>query len=198
MEITPSLRGSLGELYYKEGCDQKGWAYVSLENIYVNRNTALFKENNVIVFKKGFHRISVKIPDKYIDEIKRLSEPTNKAAERPSFVFDFLACKVGQRHGYDGIVVADKPRQLCWAEIKTGGGDFTDNQMAALDRIGLPLAVFYIEDVLAPPTRIEVEWDIMTGKEWTTDFEEGDEGNEENGDDSDLQSDTYDRDSGYR
>ncbi len=32
--ITNKLRGSLGEIYYKEFCDQRGWAYTSLENIY--------------------------------------------------------------------------------------------------------------------------------------------------------------------
>src|SRR4029079_4311107 len=33
LEITSSLKRALGELYYKEGCDQKGWAYISLDNI---------------------------------------------------------------------------------------------------------------------------------------------------------------------
>jgi hypothetical protein len=31
--ITEFLKGALGELYYKEGCDQKSWAYISLKSI---------------------------------------------------------------------------------------------------------------------------------------------------------------------
>ena len=37
--ITKALKGSLGELYYKEFCDQRGWAYISLENIYNTRDS---------------------------------------------------------------------------------------------------------------------------------------------------------------
>ena len=33
---TPSLIGSLSEVYYKEYCEQHGWAYISLEQIHDN------------------------------------------------------------------------------------------------------------------------------------------------------------------
>ncbi len=45
LEITPSLRAALSELYLKEGCDQNGGAYVSLENIHNSKD-------NLLVFSK--------------------------------------------------------------------------------------------------------------------------------------------------
>lgn len=163
LAITKSLRGSLGELYYKEDCDQKGWAYVSLEDIQ-------FKDNT-LVFKKGFHRIHVRIHEQIVREIKEISKPTNQSKENPSFVFDYLACKVGQKDRYDGVIVAS-PLALCWVEVKTGKSAFSDSQIEAMERIKLPLAVFYIRDVLAPPRKIEIEWDIRSGQEWLDELDD--------------------------
>lgn len=182
LDITNSLKGALGELYYKEGCDQRGWGYISLENINnAARSSVSFKDNHVLVFKKGFHRIPVKISIDLIREIMDTSKPTNNSEENPSFVFDFLACKVGQRGTYSGIVNADAS-SLCWVEIKTGGGGLSDNQVAALGKIMLKLAIFYIEDVLAPPTRIEIEWDIRTGKDWLNSLDEFEDGEDDSND----------------
>jgi len=33
IRITPRLTGTLSEAYFKEFCDQHGWAYLSLEQI---------------------------------------------------------------------------------------------------------------------------------------------------------------------
>jgi hypothetical protein len=84
--ITNKLRGSLGEIYYKEFCDQRGWAYTSLENIYQSMNP-----DWKFIFKKGFHRINITIPPNIRDEVIWLIKPTNKSYTSPSFVFDFLA-----------------------------------------------------------------------------------------------------------
>lgn len=166
MDVTKALKGALGELYYKEGCDQKGWAYTSLENIH----NSTFKDN-VLAFKKGFHRISIKIHEQLVSEIKEISKPTNGSRENPSFVFDFLACRVSPREKYEGILVAN-PTALCWIEVKTGKSGFSNNQIDALERIKIPLAIFYIEDVLAPPRKIEIEWDIRTGDEWLDELDD--------------------------
>lgn len=163
LDITNALKGALGELYYKEGCDQKGWAYLSVENI--NNGS----DDGIYVFKKGFHRIRVRIPESLNQELELVSHPTNESVTNPSFVFDFLACRAGTRERYDGII--ENP-QLCWAEIKTGKGDFSQNQVDILSLIELPLAVFHIEDVLVPPQDIEISWDIKSGKEWLKDLEE--------------------------
>lgn len=162
LDITNTLKGSLGELYYKEGCDQKGWAYLSVENI--NKGS----EDGIFVFKKGFHRIKVRIPKSLHNELELVSHPTNESEENPSFVFDFLACKVGTKEKYDTII--ENPQQLCWAEVKTGKSNFSKNQIEMLSMIKLPLAVFHIENILVSPQRMEISWDIRTGKEWFEDL----------------------------
>lgn len=90
LEITPRLVGSLGEVYYKEYCEQfGGWAYVSLEQIHKNG----FK-NGHLEFKLGFQRFHIKIPAEIINEISDISKPRYIQPNNPSFVFDFLACKI--------------------------------------------------------------------------------------------------------
>ena len=96
--ITNRLKGSLGEIYYKEFCDQRGWAFTRLENIYSSMNPEW-----IFTFKKGFHRIKVKIPKEIRNEISWLVKPTNNSVTSPSFVFDFLACKVGKSKNYSGV-----------------------------------------------------------------------------------------------
>ena len=86
LTVTPELRGSLGECYYKEYCAQKDWAYTSLEQIYKNG----FRDGR-LEFKFGFQRILVRIPEVLRSEIAMLAKPSNGDELNPSFVFDFLA-----------------------------------------------------------------------------------------------------------
>jgi len=161
--ITNKLRGSLGEIYYKEYCDQKGWAYTSLENIYSSMNP-----DWIFTFKKGFHRIKVQIQKEIRDEISLLVKPTNNSVSSPSFVFDFLACKVGTSKEYSGVWKSD---YFAWVESKTGAGIFSSSQVNAMSKIKLPLAIFHINDVLAEPEAIEMYSDIKYGKEWLKELE---------------------------
>ena len=156
LEITPPLKAALGELYYNEGCDQNGWAYVSLENIYNSKD-------NVLAFSKGARKISIRLMDGIMPEVKETSRPVEGG-----FVFDYLACKVGQgKHG--GTMLAN-PTALCW--VKIGKGAFSEGQIEALGRIKIPLAVFRIKDVLAPPAEIEIKWEIKSGKEWLDELDD--------------------------
>ena len=155
--ITNKLKGSLGELYYKEFCDQRGWAYISLESLHDTLN-----EKWVFTFKKGFNRIQIKIPENIRPEIKSIAHPTN-SKEQPSFVFDFLACKVGTLKKYRPV---NGPAEFCWAEIKTGDAVLSENQIDAMSKIQLPLAIFQIDKVLAPPFKIDLSYYMKSGKEW--------------------------------
>ena len=161
--ITNKLKGSLGEIYYKEYCDQKGWAYTSLENIYSSMNP-----DWIFTFKKGFHRIKVQIPQEIRKEISSLVKPTNNSESSPSFVFDFLACKVGQSKDYSGVWSSDF---FAWVESKTGAGIFSSSQASAMSKITLSLAIFHIDDVLEPPEDIDMDCDIKSGKEWLQELE---------------------------
>lgn len=159
LETTPSMKAALGDLYYREGCDQNGWAYVSLRDIDTGKD-------GLLVFTKGSHRINVRVPAQLAAEIKETCRPA-----KTGFVFDYLACKVGQKERYDNPVVAS-PLGLCWVKIKTGGGRFSDAQVDALGRIKIPLALFYVRDVLAPPRQVEVKWDTKTGGEWLDELDD--------------------------
>jgi hypothetical protein len=156
LEITPSLKSALGELYYKEGCDQKGWAYTSLKDINI--------KGNILIFNKGAHRISIKLMDKIIPEIKDISRSVDG-----NFLFDYLACKVGQHGKYDDGMLAN-PAALCW--VKIGKGIFSNDQIDALGRIKLPLAIFLIRNLLAAPAKVEMKWDIRSGGEWLDELDD--------------------------
>ncbi len=92
-----------------------------------------------------------------------MAEPTNESSKNPSFVYDYLACKLGNLEDFPDIVANP---YLCWVEIKTGGSYLSDSQDLMLNVIKLPLAIFYIEDVVVHPKQIDIEYDIKTGKEW--------------------------------
>ncbi|MEW6604423.1 MAG: hypothetical protein AB1351_07000 [Thermoproteota archaeon] len=156
LELTPSLKAALTELYYKEGCDQQGWAYVPLREINLR--------DNILVFNKGPHKISIRLMDKIVPEIKEISRPISG-----NLVFDYLTCKVGQQKKYEGAMLAN-PTALCW--VKIGKGAFSGEQIDALGRIKLPLAVFLIRNVLVQPANIEMKWDIKTGEEWLDELDD--------------------------
>ncbi len=160
--ITNKLKGSLGEIYYKEFCDQRGWAYISLENIYENMNP-----DWIFIFKKGFHRIKIKIPEIIHDEINWMIKPTNSSQTSPSFVFDFLACKVGTYKEYSKIQTSEF---FTWVESKTGNAIFSGSQIKAMSKIKMPLAIFHVNDVLEKPELIHMNCDIKEGKEWLQDL----------------------------
>jgi hypothetical protein len=157
LEITPSLKASLGTLYFKASLDQKGWAYVSLRDI-----STAEPEGNIIVFEKGARRISVKVPGQVMREIAVLA-----ASSAGRSVFDYLACKVGERH--EGVIVAN-PLGLCW--VKVGKGAFSNSQIDALEKTRLQVAVFAIRDVLASPGKVQVRLDVRTAREWLDELDD--------------------------
>jgi hypothetical protein len=163
LQATNSLKGALAGLYYKEGCDQNGWAYISLEDIHNN------KDAGILVFRKGAHKISVKIMQSIVHEIKEISRPAGSSG----FLFDYLAFKVGQKdhYGSSNSIVAN-PVALCWVKAGGGGGGFSSGQVEALGKVKLQVAVFRIRDVLAPPRQVEIRLDIKSGEEWLDELDE--------------------------
>jgi hypothetical protein len=160
--ITNKLRGALGEIYYKEFCDQEGWAYTSLENIYESMNPEW-----TFTFKKGFDRIKITIPEKIREEVKMLIKPTNRSKTSPSFVFDFLACNVKKYREYSKV---NSDVFFTWVESKTGHMIFSGSQIRTMSKIELPLAIFHIADVLDKPGDIKMIYDLKSGEEWLKEF----------------------------
>lgn len=159
LEITKSLREALAHLYYREACDQKGWAYAALAGISVN--------DNVVAFAKGVHTINIRLPAQTVAEINEVSRLERKGRS----LFDYLACRVSQREKYEGVMVAN-PTALAWVQVKMGKSEFSEKEIDALERIKMPLALFYVRDVLAQPRKVETKWDIRTGDEWLDELDD--------------------------
>lgn len=147
MEITPALKAALAELYFKESCDQQGFAYALPAGISDFRN---------VMFQKGRHSISVRMHEQIAAEIKEFAR-----------TFDYIAYRAGQKDRY-GPTVAN-PLALFWVKTKAG---FTDAQLDALAKTRLQVAVFRIRDMLAAPGRIETKWEIKDAKEWLDEIDE--------------------------
>ena len=153
IRITGKLTGTLAEAYYKEFCDQHGWAYISLEQIH-ERGI----KKGILKFKKGFDRIYVKIPEEIRPEISSISEPSNKSLLKPSYVYDFLACKIGKWKKPELLNVKER-KDFCWVEVKSGMQDLTDNQVRTSKKITIPLYRFRVSNTLSPPRIVDIYWD---------------------------------------
>ncbi|MGI0037885.1 MAG: hypothetical protein ACRD99_05965 [Nitrososphaera sp.] len=162
LEITSSLRAALAELYFKEECRQKGWAFASLESIYAG-GSARFKDDAVLSFRSGNENIKVRIMHQIIPEVQEICQPVD--GENHDFLFSYLVCKIGPQPEHKTPVVAN-PSALSWVQLKAGTGLFSARQHDALSKIKLSLALFSIRDLLAPPRDIETRWDTRTGGEW--------------------------------
>ncbi len=106
--------------------------------------------------------------DRIRDEVSWLIKPTNNLVASPSFVFDFLACKVGTLKNYSKTITST---EFALVESKTGKGHFSSSQCKAMSKITLPLAIFHIKDVLEAPKSIKMGFELKSGQEWLNDLE---------------------------
>lgn len=163
MEITPSLKASLADLYFREECSQKGWAIASLASIH-NHSSSQPEIDNVIRFENGNKSLYVRLMNGTIPELEQVCRPINQAGQ-DNFVFSYLACKLGRDLQPNATIVAN-PTALAWVQVKPVHSSFSDLQLDALSKITVPLTVFSIRDILAPPSKLEFKWDTRTGSEW--------------------------------
>ena len=168
IRITPRLIGTLSEAYYKEFCDQHGWAYISAEQIHENGI-----KNGVLKFKKGFHRILVNVPNEIVEEIKCISRPSNSSILNPSYVYDFLACRVGQDWKEKEIINVKNMKDFCWVDVKTGLSELTSNQISTLKKITIPLYRFRVPNPLISSKDVTIYWDEVNS-EYLSRFEKFD------------------------
>lgn len=164
LEITSSLKASLADLYFREESFQKGWALASLASIYNDPNLQTGGDN-VVRFESRDKDLYVRLINGVIPELKQVSQPLNQAGQNGGFVFGYLACNPRRELQHNATIVAN-PTALSWVQITSGLGSFSDLQLEALSRITLPLTLFSIRDILAPPTKMEFKWDTRKGSEW--------------------------------
>ena len=170
IEITKRLIGSLSETYFKEYCDQTGWAYISLEQIHENKI-----EDNVLKFRKGFNRILVRFPEEIIKEVEDISNPLiikqnpsyvydSLIKQNPSYVYDFLICKVGQTTKDSGMLKKKNYKDLRWAEVKTGYSQLSKRQICTLEKITIPLYRYRVPHSLSKSDEVEIYYDRVDSK----------------------------------
>lgn len=159
IDITKKLIGSLSEAYYKEYCDQTGWAYISLEQIH-ERGI----KKGILKFKKGFDRVYVKIPEEIIPEIEEISKPTSNSTYDPSYVYDFLACNVGNNKRFNYTIETKKKHHFVWVEVKTGLSNLTPSQIKTLQKLSLRLYRFRVPYPLGPADEVDIYKDIVDSK----------------------------------
>jgi hypothetical protein len=153
IQVTNELRGDLGELYFKHLCQQRGYAYIKLEDIY---NT--FSPKGVLEFKLSFDRIPISIPEEITDEIWRVCRPTDVDGS-PSFVFDFLTCAVHKGYYVDQINIRSA-NDFNWVEIKTGDSTLSQHQDQVRQQCKIPFSIFRIKNVNVSPYNINIEWEF--------------------------------------
>src|SRR2546427_1666552 len=152
IEVTNELRGDLGELYFKHLCQQRGFAYLRLENIY---NTLTPK--SVLEFKLRFDRILIELPNEIADEVWTVCRPLNIDGS-PSYVFDFLTCKIDRDYFLENVNVFPASN-FHWVEVKTGGSELSRHQEEVRNQCKMHFDVFRIENVDASPHAVIINWE---------------------------------------
>ena len=159
IDRTERLTGSLSETYFKEFCDQQGWAYISLEQIYENKI-----KDNTLKFRKGFNRILVRLPEEIIKEVEDISKPSNSSILKPSYVYDFLLCNVGQTDKDSEILKKKNYKDFRWAEVKTGYSELTKKQISTSEKITIPLYRYRVPNSSLKSEEVDIYYDLVDSK----------------------------------
>lgn len=151
--VTSKLRGDLGELYFKHLCEQRKYAYIRPEEIYKS-----FTPAEILNFKFGYERLLIKIPEAAVDEIRRVSKPKSVNGT-PSFVFDFLTCKIHKNFTANDVNYPSFD-DLFWVEIKTGSNPLSIRQQQMRQNCKIAFSSFRVRDVMTSPNDIDIDWEI--------------------------------------
>ena len=151
IEVDPQLIGSLAEVYYKEYSDQKeGWAFTSLEGVHTKI------DSKVLDFKIGFNRLQVRIPEELISEIKDVSKPKYVKGS-PSYVFDFLACKIKDTENISDILNKSSDN-FRWIEVKSEGGKVSSNQLETMNKVEISFVLVVVYNVRKTPLDVDLQF----------------------------------------
>ena len=158
LELTNLLKGDIGELIYEHYSIQNQYAYLKTEEIYKD-----FRLSNILKFRHGWERITVKVPALVEEEIRKFARPSNNNEENPSFVFDYLSMSLKMSFDYDESRKIHLPRPYLsekafkWNEIKTGKSYLSENQEKQKKETKLGVYVFRINFDEANLDRIKIE-----------------------------------------
>jgi len=102
----------------------------------------------------------IRIPKEIQHEIETISKPSNFRSDEPSYVYDFLACKVRDRERH-GILNETQTDDFCWVEVKGGRSSLSPNQLDTALKIKIPLIICRVPNIRAYPNKIKVYWNTV-------------------------------------
>ena len=152
MEILPKNEfiGDLGEFYFKQYCQRRGYAYIRVERIHETLPRPILK------FTLRFWRIPILVPDEAMDELTRVSTPL-LVNHSQSFVFDFLTTRIP---GADNLDIPNSRRleDFLWVEVKTGKSWLSRHQLQVSQACKIRFTIARVRRVLSPVRQIEIDW----------------------------------------
>jgi len=161
LRVSKKLQGDYGELIFEHFSKQNNYAYITLEEIY-----RTFTPRNKLVFRYGYERIEVDIPDEIVEEVRSFCKPTNKKEEEPSFVFDYLTVSIRgcfSLNSKTGVTHQSRPpirKSFNWVEIKTGKAKLSKNQKAYIEKSLIGVSIFKI------PIKLDGEIPVLWDKKY--------------------------------
>ena len=96
-------------------------------------------------------------PQEILEELRIVCQPLDIDGS-PSFVFDFLTCKMNYEFHVDKINILP-PDNFHWIEVKTGNSRLSSHQQKIRERCKMQVDVFRVENVDASPHRVKIFWE---------------------------------------
>jgi hypothetical protein len=157
--ITNLLRGDLAEMYFRHFSIASGYAYAHAEDIGWE-----LLHRNFVIFKLGFRRLPINVPNELSDLLVDIVRPANRSAVSPSYPFDFVTCSVTpedvdmQPEG--ATIYGKKLYEFTIVEIKSGMSTLTYNEQLVMRKCadqGIRYAIYRISAIDDSP----FQWDLV-------------------------------------
>lgn len=76
----------------------------------------------------------------------------------PSYVFDFLACKIYEEDENLTEILNSIVDDFSWVEVKSSGGKVSRNQILASFDVTLPITFCVVNHIRSTPDRVRVDF----------------------------------------
>ena len=125
-------------------------AFTSLEGAHTKI------DSGVLDFKMGFSRLQIRISEELIPEIRDVSKPKYIKGS-PSYVFDFLACKIKDTENISDILNKSSDN-FRWVEVKSEGGKVSRNQLETMNKVKISFVLVVVHNVRKTPFDIDLRF----------------------------------------
>jgi len=157
--LTRLLIGDLAETYFKHFSISRGFAYARAEDVGWD-----LLHHNLVIFKLGFRRVPIKIPDELSSFLIDVVRPSNRSTMSPSYSFDFITCGVTDNEMNtqtdDRSLHGKRSSNFTIVEVKSGNSALTSRETELYKRCyrqGIGYALFRISAINKSPE----QWDLV-------------------------------------